>query len=797
MAWNSEQTKLYKKGDVILDTYLVEDVRSGGMGNVYIAEHTKWKLKLAIKAPNEKMLSDKGLFSRVLKEADAWIDLGLHPNIAYCYYVRNLEAVPHIFVEYVNGGNLRDWIETGKCYDLGIGLDLAIQFCHGMEHAHSRGMIHRDIKPANILMTKEGTLKVTDFGLVKTSGLDRQPAGAQRELRGVTQFGQVMGTLAYMSPEQYETPIDVDLRTDVYSFGVCMYEMLCGKPPYDQTSASIPAAYIAKLAGKAHREPSLLRRDIPPDIGQILKKCVSLEREKRYSSIEEIRDDLTLAYRRLFNADPPHAKSETLNLKADGLNNRGVSYVDLGREEEALMCWEEALRINPVHFESAYNHGYLKWNRIEMTQAAVLGSLEGCMGSAGTKADHWTALSWLYLEMGHLDRIEKIQQSSSWQPEDLFLYAWKNEISRLIRTFIGHSDEVNTIAITPDGSLVLSGSRDKTLKLWEISTGKEIRTFTGHSDEVTAIAITPDGKFAISGSWDNTLKLWEIATGKEIRTFFGHTEKVSSVLFTPDGRYFLSVSYHAIKLWEITNEKEIRTFTLSTERVNYAAITHDGRFVVSSIHDNSGKSILKLWEIATGKEILAAAWEEYSLNLLAITPDDRYILVDHHNSMILYEIVNGKKIMVFNGHNGFVSSVAITPDGQLALSGSFDTTLKLWEISTGKEIKTFTGHTDALCSVKFTPNRRFALSGSADHTIKLWDVFKQPTNNEIFPMLSKISELSDMSVQDKRATKLIESAETCIKLGRYSEAVKQVRKAQLIPGFECESNILDMCCLPH
>lgn len=121
--------KSYQRGDVILDTYLVEEVRSGGMGNVYIAEHKKWKIKLAIKAPNEKILSDQGLFTRVLKEADAWIDLGLHPNIGYCYYVRSLDEIPHIFIEYVIGGNLREWIADGKCCDLSVELDMAIQLC--------------------------------------------------------------------------------------------------------------------------------------------------------------------------------------------------------------------------------------------------------------------------------------------------------------------------------------------------------------------------------------------------------------------------------------------------------------------------------------------------------------------------------------------------------------------------------------------------------------------------------------------------------------------------------------------
>jgi serine/threonine protein kinase len=114
------------------------------------------------------MLCDRNNFARALCDADSWSELGVHPRIAYCYYVRKLGEVPHIFVEYLDGGNFRQWIEEGKCIDYRVGPDLAIQFCHGMEYAHSRGMIDRDIKPENVLMSKEGQLKATDFGLVRS-----------------------------------------------------------------------------------------------------------------------------------------------------------------------------------------------------------------------------------------------------------------------------------------------------------------------------------------------------------------------------------------------------------------------------------------------------------------------------------------------------------------------------------------------------------------------------------------------------------------------------------------------------
>ena len=817
----SRRIKVYKPGDVILDTYLVEEIRSGAMGNVYIADHKKWKIKLAIKAPNEKILSDKGLFNRVLKEADAWIELGLHPNIAYCYYVRQVDEVPHIFIEYVNGGNLREWIAAGKCYDLKVGLDLAIQFCHGMEQAQNHGMIHRDIKPANILMTREGTLKVTDFGLVKTSGLDTPYAGIQGGLRGDTQFASVMGTPAYMSPEQYETPLDVDRRTDIYSFGVCMYEMFCGKLPYDQATANYPASYIAKMAGKTSNDPSQIRRDMPNDLADILQKCVSLERERRYSFFDELREVLALSYRRLFDDKPPHADVETLTLKADGLNNRGVSYLDLGREDEALKCWEEALRIDPVHFESAYNHGYLKWNRVEMTQGEVLRRLEGGMDAGGDNPEHWTAFAWLYLEMGHLAKINELQNSLHRQNDDTFLAAWDKEKRRLVRTFEGHTGSISSIAILPDGLYVLSasGGMDKTLKLWEIATGKVISTFTGHTAYINQITITHDGRFALSGSQDSTLKLWEIATGKEIKTFTEHPGSIDSIAITSDNRHILSGSgvgcpTLTMKLWEIATGREISTYALNTDRTTAMVITPDGRFVLTgSMRYNT----LTLWEITTGNEVrtfagdikisklktvadFTAAYEEIRasaghtdrVKTIVVSPDGQFALSGSaDNTLKLWEISTGKEVRTFKGHSLSVESAAFSPDGRFVLSGSLDKTVKLWDTNTGIEIRTFDGHTEEVNSIAITPEGRFAISGSTDNTLKLWGM-QQTTNNISYPLTAAISEISTDLQQVKNAASLMEKAKTKISQGLYAAAVNYLREAQLIPGYQRDDHILDM-----
>ncbi len=137
------------------------------MGKVYFVHHRLWKMMLAIKTPLRTAVKSEARLLRFLREAELWVDLGLHPNIATCYYARIISGLPRLFIEYVDGGPLDLWQDRGLLKDLRVVADLMLQFTHGMYYAERQGMIHRDIKPANCLISREKILKITDFGLVK------------------------------------------------------------------------------------------------------------------------------------------------------------------------------------------------------------------------------------------------------------------------------------------------------------------------------------------------------------------------------------------------------------------------------------------------------------------------------------------------------------------------------------------------------------------------------------------------------------------------------------------------------
>jgi WD40 repeat protein len=300
-------------------------------------------------------------------------------------------------------------------------------------------------------------------------------------------------------------------------------------------------------------------------------------------------------------------------------------------------------------------------------------------------------------------------------------YAQKDESVKTL-SGSGYGNIVNSVAFSPDGKKVLSGSADNTLKMWDIATGKCLKTLSGHSGSVRAVAISPDGKNALSGSSDYTLKLWNIATGKCLKTFTGHSENVMSVSYSPDGKTALSVSWDkTLKLWNIGTGQCLKTFTGHTDALQSVAFSPDGLTSLSGSYDKT----LKLWDIATGQCLKTLSGHGNIVNSVAFSPDGKTALSGSDDAtIILWDIATGQCLKTFTGHKNWVHSVTFSPDGLTALSGACDNTIILWDIATGKCLKTLTGHTSFVNSVTFSSDGKTALSGSWDTTLKLWDLSK-------------------------------------------------------------------------
>jgi len=815
-GWKVTEVPEYHIGDTIGGMYKIANKFSGGMGFVYITEPTGQGIRFAIKQPNQLMLQNKNFFARIIREADTWNSLGMHPNIAYCYFVKPMDNVPCIFIEYVDGGNLREWIAEGECLDIRASLNMAIQFCHGMEHAHQRGAIHRDIKPENVLMTKEGGVKITDFGLA--GALEKEAGkGVVKEGSRVTQFGDVMGTEAYMAPEQWEDPHHVDARADIFSFGVCMWEMFCGKRPY-------------KIAYGSDIETPTPARTLRPELTdthiKLLYKCIELDKEKRYKDFTELREVLNNIYRELYHEDAPGYRITLPDSLANELNNRGYSCYQLGDKQKARQCWEEALKATPKHLEATYNLNHFKWDRWEITGDELLRQLELTQDKS---PQYWLCVGWVYYEQGNQEAIQKIQDSENRITDPQFMEALEKPdrpIRRFIRKFKGHTGWVNSVCFSPDGRYILSGSADRIIRLWDTPTGRKIHKFKGHKYSVNSVCFSPDGRYILSGSTDGTIRLWKATTGKEIRRFKEHTGGVTSVCFSPNGSYVSSGNNNgAIRLWDVATGKEIRRFEGHTDEINSVCFSPDGRFVLSGSKDKT----IRLWDVATGKENrkseFAITSSHFSANTLipysgirrfepsgifrrlggtnsgftfvCFSPDGKYILLSQsHGSndktIRLWDASTWNFIREFKGHTNQVRSICFSPNGNFIVSGSNDKTIRLWKTSTGKEIWNFEGHTDYVNSVCFSPNGRFVLSGGDDKAIRLWEA-SCPVNINIsnFPILSALHTPEELMGLQKKAALWFNDAKSAKESGNYKKAISILRQIQQLNGYSQKPELLN------
>ena len=289
---------------------------------------------------------------------------------------------------------------------------------------------------------------------------------------------------------------------------------------------------------------------------------------------------------------------------------------------------------------------------------------------------------------------------------------------KLLKTLNGHLDFVNFVAYSPDGTKIISGSGDKTIKIWDANIGQCLKTLEGHSDHVYSVAFSPDGTKIISGSNDTTIKIWNANTGQCLKTFEGHSDYVSSVAYSPDGTKFISGSGDkTIKIWDANTGKCLKTLEGHTNSVFSVAYSPDGTKIVSGSRDNK----IRIWDANTGQCLKILKGHSYVVNSVAYSPDGTKIISGSSDGTIkIWDANTGQCLKTLEGHSNSVWSVAYSPDGKRIISGSEDKTIKIWDANTGECFKTFTGRSGSVYSVAYSPDGTKIVSGSNDKTVRIW-----------------------------------------------------------------------------
>jgi tetratricopeptide (TPR) repeat protein len=430
------------QGDVIADRYLVEKTCAGGFGQVYLCTDMVSGQRAALKTLLREHLGSGRLVEMFRKEILLWIQLGDHPNIVLAYGMEEFMRLPFVVMECVDGGSLEDVLERGSL-SWQAAANYGWQIANGLEHAgRVCGLIHRDLKPANVLLTREGTAKVTDFGISLARGM-----------QGET----LAGTPPYMAPEQWQRPKDVDVRSDVYAFGVTLFELACGQRPFPDHLQDSVYGYRTDHLTKTPPDPRQFNPEIPEGMAQLILQCLEKRQDRRpqdFAAVRKVLEPLAgprpagysagphvvaglVNQSRTYNllrqfADAERTAREAVSLAPDDANARvalGNAFGEQGNYREALRQLERAHRLdsrNPMAIVNSARYAALALD-------PVLAQTWLDRGIEKLEPRHLEGISNLLIELGRVPEAIRLCRAIV-EDNPLAIIAWNNLAIALRRT---------------------------------------------------------------------------------------------------------------------------------------------------------------------------------------------------------------------------------------------------------------------------------------------------------------------------------------------------------------------------
>jgi eukaryotic-like serine/threonine-protein kinase len=731
-----------KPGDRIGRYKLLQKIGEGGMGVVYMAEQEEpIRRRVALKIIKLGMDTQQ-VVARFEAERQA-LALMDHPNIAKVFDAGATDTGrPYFVMELVTGIPITEFCDKNR---LGAvdRINLFIQVCHAIQSAHQKGIIHRDLKPTNILVTLNAGAPVPiviDFGVAKAT------QQKLTEKTFFTNYATMIGTPAYMSPEQAEmSQLDVDTRSDIYGLGVLLYELLTGTTPFmEKRLRSVSYNEMQRIIMEEEPErPStrLTQELVAAEVtrrrfGDVEKSASS--RQRLQEALHQIKGDLDWIVMKCLEKDRMR-RYDTANGVAADLKRHLENEPVLARPPSAAYKFQKAFRRNKLAFCAAaavtaalvIGLSLTSWmffkerdarRRATAAEQTARDKTETANENLYVSDMNVAKLAWDAGDLGRATELLDRHRREAGRPDYRgfeWRYLWNLCRPTERATLAGRAGPLNGMAISSDGNILATASSDKTVKLWDLTSRREVATLTGHLDSVTCAAFSPDGKTLATGSADNTVILWDVASRKRLGLLAGHSSEVNFVGFSPGGKILVSASTdQSAKLWDLQTLQVKHTLLRYSNVVRSAAFSPDGRTLVTG----GGDGTVKLWDPSTGREAGSLDAHQLIVWSLAFSPDGGTLAMGLDDGSVgVWDLTARREIHSLTGHRSVATCVQFSPDGQTLASGSLDDTIRLWSTHTWGEKGVLRGHLASVSAVAFTPDSRTVLSSSFDKTVKIWD----------------------------------------------------------------------------
>ncbi|HMM07272.1 MAG TPA: protein kinase [Clostridiales bacterium] len=755
---------IIEKGASLLDTYHIEsDAIEGGMGAVWRVHHTGWNVDLAMKRPKSSLFQSEKQKENFVHECEAWINLGLHPYIVSCYYVREINNVPSIFSEWMDGGSLKNAIEDERLYEGNAAeriLDIAIQFARGLHYAHEQGLIHQDVKPDNLLLTKNWDAKVADFGIARARAtltvLDADiPTDA-------TIFSASGGyTPAYCSMEQMNGG-QLTRRTDIYSWAVSVMEMYLGERPWQN----------GVIAGAACEEyfPDA-KVPIPQKMQELLRKCLNAKETERPHDFAEIEKRLLEIYREETGKDYLRPVSKAAADTADSLNNRALSYIDLGKTDDAEKLWEKALNADPNHINAIANQSLWSWRNGKCDDLSAIRAVELAKGN---KSDNELEEFWndFHRERGCASGTREACESPGIFPQWMLPLHFSNESSLVHPVKAG-------VFLTKRGGVLCA--QTSAIEIWDVHTCKSICTsrvidtlYKNFSvDNNEQYFYMPTGYRLLKVSLDSLEKTAELK---------GDSQEYSFVCCLPDERN-LALSCGAfrgvLKVIDCVSMTILHEHTL--KRVNHPlslCTSADGK--LAALLDEGG--IVYIIDGATFAVVVTLDMSQYELNSVCFMPDGKRLFACGRDMRpLLIEIQNGEVLMKFAVCHDRIHHLAVSPDGRWTATCGYERAIKLWDVNRGKCVRSFEHFGSPFNVLTFSADSKRLLVGGNDNVPFIIQIpMERPAASY---MLNKIASTEDAKNAEDSFLTLVMASRVAYENEDINSALAHLKAARSISGF--------------